>query len=415
MHSLLAFRIGIRPFGYSFILFLALGLQVLPCQAQQDRRSLEQEKNKVLQTIKEIEGILSRTTKERQNNLQELNALNSQIDEQQKLIKALDEEVKAVEREIRISLGKIEQLERDLALLKEEYAAMIYATSKINQSQNELLFLFSSQSFYQLYMRYNYLKQYADARKKQVAQIDITKALLQEELLAAQSKRASQRALLTQQLEESKGLRTLKDAQQSTLNALARKETQLRKDLNERKASVEKLNTLIAAAVRAEMARTNTAAGRTSEADARNTTVENLRLSTVFAENRARLPWPVKSGFISQKFGNQPHPTLKGITIPNDGVDIRTSADAVVQSVFDGEVSSIANVPGFNTVVLIKHGEFFTVYARLGKVYVKTGQIVRAGENIGETYTNSQGVAELQFQIWKSTQALNPQDWLVKK
>lgn len=365
--------------------------------------------------IKEIEGILSQTTKEKQSNLQELNALNSQIKEQERLISTMDAEVKALEAEIRASIRKIEKLESDLGILKEEYAAMVYATSKMNQSQNEVLFLFASKSFYQLYMRYSYLKQYADARKLQAEQIEKTKALLQGELEATQVKREDQRRLLAGQLAENRALMSLKTEQQSTLNALSRKETQLRKDLNDRKSAVEKLNTLIAEAVKAEMARASEAASKVSEADARSLGAESLRLSAVFAENKARLPWPVQSGFISQRFGNQPHPTLKGITIPNDGVDIRTSPNAPVNAVFDGEVTSIASVPGMNTVVLIKHGEYFSVYARLGKVNVKSGQTVKAGETIGETYTNTQGIAELQFQIWKSTQALNPQDWIVRK
>jgi septal ring factor EnvC (AmiA/AmiB activator) len=387
----------------------------LGAHAQENRKELEKEKAQILVKIKEIEGILSKTTKEKQNNLQELNALNSQIKEQERLISTMDAEVKALEAEIRGSIRKIEKLESDLGILKEEYAAMVYATSKMNQSQNEVLFLFASQSFYQLYMRYSYLRQYADARKKQAEQIEKTKYLLQGELEATQTKREDQRRLLAEQLAENRALLSLKSEQQATLNVLSKRETQLRRDLNDRKSAVEKLNTLIAEAVKAEIARETAAASKVSEADARSLGAESLRLSTVFAENKARLPWPVPNGFISQRFGNQPHPTLKGITIPNDGVDIRTSPNAPVQAIFDGEVTSIASVPGMNTVVLIKHGEYFSVYARLGKVNVKSGQTVAAGAIIGETYTNSQGIAELQFQIWKSTQALNPQDWMVRK
>lgn len=410
-----AFRNGIRRLGFNSLLIFGLIFSFFPSFSQESRRELEQEKAQILVKIKEIEGILSKTTREKQSNLQELNALNSQIKEQERLISTMDAEVKALEAEIRTSIRKIEKLESDLGILKEEYAAMVYATSKMNQSQNEVLFLFASKSFYQLYMRYSYLKQYADARKQQAEQIEKTKGLLQGELEATQVKREDQRRLLASQLAENRALMNLKTDQQATLNALSRKETQLRKDLNDRKSAVEKLNTLIAEAVKAEMARASEAASKVSEADARSLGAESLRLSTVFAENKARLPWPVQSGFISQRFGNQPHPTLKGITIPNDGVDIRTSPNAPVRAIFDGEVTSIASVPGMNTVVLIKHGEYFSVYARLGKVNVKSGQTVKAGETIGETYTNTQGIAELQFQIWKSTQALNPQDWIVRK
>lgn len=403
-----------------FNLFIAILLLSFvfsnPIQAQQQsRQQLERQKQTILNAIKEIEGILSQTSRQRQISLQELTGLNSRISEQEKLLTAIRAEVRVIDREIRESVTKITNLETELSLLKEEYAAMVYATSKVTNSQNELLYLFSSKSFYQMFMRYKYLQQYADTRKKQAKQIEKVRSRLELELQAAKEKREEQGRLLASQLSESNNLKGLKEKQQTALNALSRREAQLKKDIADRQKSVESLNKLIADAVKAEMARANAAVERSSEAAAVNLRAETARLSGVFAENKSRLPWPVNQGFVSQKFGNQPHPTLKGITIPNDGIDIRTQPNSIVTAVFDGEVSSIANVPGMNTVVLIKHGDYFTVYARLSKVFVKNGQTVKAGESIGEIYTNSDGIAELQFQIWKSTEAVNPQDWLFRR
>lgn len=259
------------------------------------------------------------------------------------------------------------------------------------------------------------MQQYGDARRKQAETITRVQESLREELLITQKKREEQNQLLREQLAQNQTLQGLKKKQQDALTSLSKRETQLKKDLTERKNSVEKLNTLIADVVKREMERRATASSNVSEADSRNLEEENIRLSAVFSDNKNKLPWPVKSGFVSQKFGNQPHPTLRGITIPNDGVDIRTEPNAIVRSVFDGEVTSIASVPGMNTVVIIKHGEYYSVYARLEKVFVKNGQKINAMESIGELHTSSNGLTEIQFQIWKSTQAQNPQDWLIRK
>ncbi|MFC2188114.1 murein hydrolase activator EnvC family protein [Fulvivirgaceae bacterium LMO-SS25] len=411
-HSPLAFPIAIRVFSVAFFILFWL---ILPPAFSQNRIELEKQKANIISKIKEIEGILSKTTQEKQTTLSELNSINKQVETQQELISSINQEVRLLDREIKANLDKITALERELDNLKSEYAAMIYATSKSQSGVNELMYLFSSKSFYQFYMRYKYMQQYGDARRKQAETITRVQESLREELLITQKKREEQNQLLREQLAQNQTLQGLKKKQQDALTSLSKRETQLKKDLTERKNSVEKLNTLIADVVKREMERRATASSNVSEADSRNLEEENIRLSAVFSDNKNKLPWPVKSGFVSQKFGNQPHPTLRGITIPNDGVDIRTEPNAIVRSVFDGEVTSIASVPGMNTVVIIKHGEYYSVYARLEKVFVKNGQKINAMESIGELHTSSNGLTEIQFQIWKSTQAQNPQDWLIRK
>jgi len=407
-----AFLIATRAFSVAFLLFFCLAS---PPAFSQNRIDLEKQKANIISKIKEIEGILSKTAQEKQTTLGELNSINKQVETQQELISSINQEVKLLDREIKSTLDKITGLERELDNLKNEYSAMIYATSKSQNGVNELMYLFSSKSFYQFYMRYKYMQQYGDARRKQAETIGRVQEALRGELQIAQKKREEQNQLLREQLAQNQTLQGLKKKQQDALTSLSKRETQLKKDLNERKSSVEKLNTLIADVVKREMERRSTANSNVSEADSRNLEAETVRLSAVFSDNKNRLPWPVNSGFISQKFGNQPHPTLKGITIPNDGVDIRTQPNAIVRSIFDGEVTSIASVPGFNTVVIIKHGEYYSVYARLGKVFVKNGQKLNAMESIGEVYTSSNGLTEIQFQIWKSKEAQNPQDWLIRK
>ena len=141
-------------------------------------------------------------------------------------------------------------------------------------------------------------------------------------------------------------------------------------------------------------------------------TPETAVLSSSFSGNRGRLPWPVGRGFISQRFGRHPHPVLKNVTVENRGIDIQTGAGEPVRACFDGKVLTIANIAGMNTIVMIQHGDFFTVYAKLRGVSVHEGQRVSAREVIGTVATDSEGTSEVQFQVWHNSANLNPETWL---
>jgi septal ring factor EnvC (AmiA/AmiB activator) len=188
------------------------------------------------------------------------------------------------------------------------------------------------------------------------------------------------------------------------------KEGELKKELAERKRAVDKLNTLIADLVKKEMAKTS----KGTAANKIGLTPEAAMLSASFEGNKSKILWPVASGFIAQKFGKQAHPILKGVEVDNLGVGIQTNKDEKVRAVFDGKVKAVASVPGMNNVVIVQHGEYHTVYARLKEVNVKTGQDIKAKDPIGSVYTDKDGITELQFQVWKNDQKLDPQSWLTK-
>src|SRR5690606_6622041 len=140
-------------------------------------------------------------------------------------------------------------------------------------------------------------------------------------------------------------------------------------------------------------------------------TPEVAALSNSFAGNKGRLPWPVETGFVSQGYGTYPHPTLKGITMESDGLDIRTQPNSNVRAVFDGTVTKITTMPGFGGTVIIKHGEYYTMYSRLKTITVKSGQTVSAKDVIGQVATGADGEAEVHFQTWKGLTVMNPSAW----
>ena len=208
-------------------------------------------------------------------------------------------------------------------------------------------------------------------------------------------------------MKESRKLANSKKKQSLLVAQLTKKERQLKKELADRRAANKRLNTLIANIIEEEKVKTSTAS--TAEV------ASSAELTRLFESRKNKLAWPVTSGFITGKFGKQPHPVLKRITVVNDGVDIQTNENSVVKSVFDGEVTRIATIPGKNNIVIIRHGDYMTVYARLGAINVKKGQKVKANDVIGEVYTDRDGVTELEFQVYKGTTKLNPENWLALK
>ena len=378
-----------------------------PSHAQKTKSELEQEKKENLRKIAEAERILSETTTKKEATLGQLQALNQQIKARQSLINSIASEIRILDGEISDLGIVVAALQNDLMELKEEYAQQIYSSYKANRGISKLMFLFSSRNFNQLVQRMKYLEQYSKARRLQAEQIAEVTEELSIQKNEVEKKRAKQQTLLNQQVRESRKLANSKKKQSDLVAQLSKKENQLRREVTNRKKAIEKLNTLIASIVESEVEKSKSVSTAVAASEA--------ELSRLFESNKNKLGWPVNSGFISSKFGKQKHPVLKRITIINDGVGIQTEKDTQVKAVFEGIVSTIAAIESMNNIVIVRHGDYYTVYARLKSVNVKKGQRVRADDIIGEVYTNKDGISELEFQVWKERTKLNPEHWLALK
>jgi len=396
-------------------LLLLLGLSVVSAYAQTeaDRTRLEERKKENLRKIKEAQQILSETSSRKKTSLGQLSAINRQIEARESLITSINEEIELLDVQINEITGVIEALEDDLVNLKKEYAYMVYATQKTNNAYDRLIFIFSASSFNQMFMRLKYMQQYSEARRNQVEQIQKVKQTLSNQKASLEAKQMEQQVLLDQQVMANQDLLALKAKQRSVIRDLNQQESRLKDELAERQKAVEELDRLIASLIRKEIEESN----KSKNAERVALNASNEAVSTSFAQSKARLTWPVSSGFISQKFGRNPHPIMKNIMVPNDGIDIQTVQSAEVKAVFDGVVKAITPIPepGDLKAVIMQHGEYFTVYSRLKEVNVKTGQQLSASEPVGMVYTDGNGVSMLQFQIWRNSQKLNPEAWLLKK
>jgi murein hydrolase activator len=407
---------------YRFIFLLCLLYLPLAVQAQKvkSKAQLEKEKKENLKRIQQANQILQQTKKEKEASIGQLNAIKEKITVQKGVITNISREITYIESDVQATEGIVNALQKDLEKLKAEYATMVYAASKTANSYNKLMFLFASDSFNQLVMRLRYLQQYSEARQKQVEQISKVQSVLTGQLNLLESKRKQKQGLLGKQLAESQNLLTLKVQQDSVIDRLSKQESELKQEVAQRQQSVRKLDKLIADIVREEIERAARAArkaGKESSGSSSKMTLtpEAALISSSFAGNKGRLSWPVERGFISQKFGRHNHPVLRGVVVENRGIDIQTSQGATARAIFEGKVLTVASVPGMNNIVMVQHGEYFTVYAKLKSVSVTTGQTVDIKDVIGTVYTDADGTTELQFQVWKNSDNMNPESWLIRK
>lgn len=390
--------------SFFFLLFLLVSSFAV---AQKSKYQLQKEKQENLEKIKETEKILAETGEKKENSMGELVALNQRISQQESLMKGIKSEISLLDYDISENNQIIDALERDVKKLKEEYASMLFAAQKASGKVDKLTFLFSAHSFDQLMMRLKYMEQYGKARQDQAVAIEKVQHILKEQVRVTEVKRGEKTNLLNDETKANNKLTDLKKKQRTIVQSLEKQEKQLKKDIEVTRKAVAELDNLIAKIIKEELER----AAREARDSKKNTREATVALSTSFEDNKNKFAWPV-SGFVSQKFGRQQHPVLKGIVIQNDGVNIQTKQGEEVHSIFSGEVSRVAFTPGIGSTVIIKHGDFFTVYTGLKDISVKQGQKVNTNQEIGNVLSNAEGISELRFQIRKNFDALDPQEWL---
>ena len=393
----------LRKFNYFLIILLLYSFNQY---SQQSRSSLEKERDVNLVKIQEAETILKETEKSKNITVGKLNVINKQIRNRQSLISNLRSDIKVQSDEIILIRNLIISLKRDLRILNNEYSDMIYSSYKSRSSLDKLTYIFSSKDYNQMFRRFNYIFQYSKFRKNQIIEINKVYEELeyQENNLSDINKK--QKKLLDDELSENNKLQKLKGRQRKIISDLNKKQRNLRKEIAERKVALENLDKLIRDIIRRE-----------KEAMLKNGAddINLLEITEGFEANIGKFEWPVKSGFISNKFGEHPHPIIKNIKVKNDGIDIQTSKSSQVHAIYDGKVSTVAFIPGMNNVVIINHGEYYTLYAKLKNLKVQKGDIISEKQVIADLVTNNDGITQLQFQIWKNNIKLNPENWIIKK
>lgn len=391
----------------------------IPTLHAQDKKSqLQARKAKIEEEINYTNKLLSETKKTKQASLNQVVLLNKKISKRQELINAISGEIQQIDYKINQTKDTITQLTNNIRKLKEEYARMIYYAQKNKSSYSRLMFIFSANSFNQAYQRLKYFQQYSSYRKNQVRVIKETQVVLTEKIALLQSQKNEKLSLKSVEEGEKRKLSKEKNEQDQTVKTLSKKERELLKKLRENEKAAKKLQKAIEDLIAEELRKAREAAKKSgtkpTPENVFGLTPSEIKLSTSFAGNKGILPWPTERGIISATFGEHPHPVLKGIKTKNNGIDITTSGGSVARAVFDGEVTSTMTLPNYNNVIIIRHGEFLTVYSNLGQIYVKKGDKVTTKQKIGSIETDENGRTKLHFELWKGKILQNPEAWIIK-
>ena len=356
--------------------------------------------------------------KKERSELNQVADLDQQIKVRQDLIKVTNRQANLLSREIDENLNKMENLREELTLLKEDYADMIRKSYKAKGGESKVMFLLSSENFKQAYKRLQYMKQYANYRKKQAEQIKERTALLQETNTELLRQKKDKDALIAENRKARMQLDKEKE-QHDALLALIRKKSavfavQIKKNQAESRRIEKQIDRLIAEAIAASNKKTGNKATTKGSKNTFALTPEAKLLSADFASNKGRLIWPVVRGRVIKRFGKSKHPTLPNITINSSGVEIETAAGTAARAVFDGEVLAVQKIPGAHSVVTVRHGSYITVYNNLQNLQVSKGDKVKRGQEIGAVaISNISGKTVLKFGVRKNTTKLNPSQWVL--
>ena len=402
-----------------FILFICL-FGVVSAQNSARVQALEKQRKEALAEVERINGLIAQTQATTKDYLRRLNLLSEQILSRKKVISLLGQEVEAINAQMNEMSQQIRRLEGELKEKQLNYGKSVRSMYRRQAPQDKLLFILSAENFAQSLRRLRYLREYAAWQKRQASEIVEKQTEITQKRNALTQTRQEKQQLLAQQEKERKQLQTEENNQQKEVKALNKKKSQLQAQLREKRKQAQQLDRLIQEQIAREIAEANRkkAADKQRKADVKGgyaMTKAEKALSDNFASNRGRLPYPVAGSYtIVSRFGEQQHEQLKYVRTNNNGIDIQTTPGTDARAVFKGVVTRIFTVPGFNHSIIVRHGNYLTVYSNLSQVYVKTGDRVDTRQALGRIFSDPEehNATILHFQLWKEKTKLNPAPWL---
>ena len=396
---------------YRFLfLFLMIFAFVSNAAGQENLTALKKKRQQLEKEIKYTNKLISKIGKSKRNTLYSLNLINNKIVRRQELTATLKREVYLLSDSISSLNVSVKQLDSRLDHLKSEYARIAYYASKNDNGYSKLIFLFASRDINQAYQRMRYLSEISSYIRNEAGRIKHLEGLKEQQKNDMESRIEEKKKTLDMEVSQISLLQLEKQKKNRLKRRLSSRERTLRKHLAAKERESKLLNRKIEAAIAAA-----TEAARKNSRKTKKLSASDLKLSQLFYAKRGKLPWPVKEGIVSQTFGVHSDPILKNIKIRNNGINISTDKGTLARAVFEGTVVSVMAITSTNIAVIVKHGDYFTVFSGLDKVFVTHGTVVKPGTALGAVHTNLQGQTELHFEVWKGRQYQNPAGWLARK
>ncbi len=401
------------------LLFLIVLISVNSTAQKSKRQVLEARRVQLQKDQIYINALLSNTIRTEKNVLNQLKDLDDKINTREDLINAIENESKELGNEIYLNQLEINKNKRDLESLKKNYGEMIYSSYKSKSQNSRIMFLLSSENFFQGYKRFQYMKQYTAFRKKQGDEIHIKTSELQALTDSLQVKKDEKKSLLDVKKKEQSVIEKEKKEQEVLLNKVKQKENKYKKQIKQFQKEESRVAAQIDKLIRAAIAASNKKSGNTTTTTKSSTafvlTPEAKELNSKFELNKGKLDWPVEKGYVSTFYGKQPHPIVRSTTIQSNGVRITTESGSQARAVFDGTILAVQVTSGNKKAVLIQHGNYITVYKNLENTNLKTGDKVKTKQKIGTIFTDKiTGKTILGFEFWNNTNKENPKPWIYR-
>jgi len=375
-----------------------------------EARRIQLQKDKVY-----INALLSNNKRKKKNLLIDVKDLNDKIKTRKNLIKAINSEANELGNEIYLNQLEINKNTRELEALKKDYGNMIYRSYKSKSQNSRLMFLLSSDNFFQAYKRFQYMKQYANYRKQQGEIIQKKTIEIQQLNDTLKLKKEQKLTLLNSKKEEKIIIEKEQKEQINLLTQVKKKENKYKRQIQQFQKEERRINNQINKIISDAIAASNKKSGKGKSATEFTLTAEAKALASKFELNKGKLPWPVERGYVSTYYGKQPHPIVKTATIQSNGVRITTEKGSVARAVFEGKVLAVQVMTGNKKAVLIQHGNYITVYKNLENVLVSPGDEVKTKQKLGTIFTDKiTGKTILGFLLSKNTKTQNPSSWIYR-
>ncbi len=379
--------------------------------AQNTQKDLEEKRKKLESEIEFTNKLLNETRSNKQSTLNQLNLLEVKVSKRTDLVATLKSELFILNSKIGTNERQLKKLEENLDEIKSKYAKVAWYAYKYRSSYSKLVFLFSSDDINQAYQRMRYLDQLASYLRNEAENIRSAEEEKNNVIVSLKAEKSKKNELLINEQKEIFELEKEQLEISKIQQDLQSREQQLRKSLREKQKQTAELDRQIKIIIAEATKATTDNKGNTVY----ETTPEEKELTSSFLSNRGKLPWPTERGVIASTFGVHNHPVLKKVKIKNNGIDIATSSDSEARAVFKGKVVSITKISNTNLAIIIRHGDYFTVYSNIEYAYVKKGDDVDTKEVIGRIHTNLKGKTELHFEVWKGSQIQNPSYWITSQ
>ena len=388
--------------------------------AQRSKESLEKEIKSLQKEIETANKLLKETSKSKEVTMNQVALMNKKIKDRQQLINACNEQIKVLDKSIQKGERNIKSMNGELKKLGGEYAKMVQFAYRNRSHYDQLEFLFASKDFNQAFQRMRYIQQFAGARKTKMDQISNTRQKVSKEVEELRKNKEQQAALLAEQKAQQEALIKEKNELDSQVKQLKKQEGKIQQNIKDKQAQAKKFQKQIDDIIAEEIRKANERAAKEAKKsgtkpDKMALTPAEKALSTSFSANKGKLPWPVERGVVSSSYGKHASAISDKVTITNNGIDIVTTENAKARSVFEGVVVTVVKPSASNMGVIIRHGDYFTVYSQLDETYVNRGDKVKTKQDIGRVHTDrSEGKTELHFELRQGKDCLNPSTWLAK-